>query len=119
MLMPIANIARVRDSGRVRSARNAVTGPETAPRPWTTRATTSAAARLRAAPSAEPATCRRSPTTIRGLRPMRSDQTPKGICITACVEPVGAHRESGEERRSARQRARVQREDWQKQEQPQ
>ena len=50
MLMPMANIARVRDSGRVRSARKAVTGPDTAPRPCTTRATTSAggAARHRA-----------------------------------------------------------------------
>ncbi len=87
MLMPMANIARVRDSGRVRSARNAVTGPDTAPRPCTTRAATSAAAVPATAPSAEPATCRSSPTTMSGLRPTRSDQTPKGICITACVSP--------------------------------
>ena len=34
-------------------------------------------------------------------------------------EPVSAHGEAGEERRPARQRARVKREHWQKQEQPQ
>ncbi len=87
MLMPITNIARVRDSRRVRSARNAVTGPETAPSPCTTRAATSATAVPASAPIAEPAMCRRSPTTISGLRPTRSDQAPKGICITAWVNP--------------------------------
>ena len=87
MLMPIANIARVRDSGRVRSARRAMTGPETAPSPCTMRAKTSDHALAATAPSADPATCRTSPTTMSGLRPIRSDQAPKGICMMACVSP--------------------------------
>ena len=113
MLMPIANIARVRDSGRVRSARKAVTGPDTAPRPCTTRAATSAAAAARHGAQRGTGDVQEESDDDQRLAADAIGPGAERNLHHRLREPVSAHREAGEERRSARQRARVQREHWQ------
>ena len=111
IVMPIAAIARERTESRVRSAASASTAAEMAPAPWTTRPTmvqpivgAHAAMKL---PSAK----MRSPATMTGLRPQRSDAQPKGTCKQRLREPVGpecdAHQRVVE---AARERLRIQRE---------
>ncbi len=87
IVMPIAAIARVRTSWRVRSAVSAITAAEIAPAPCIDRPAivhqmfgAHAATKLPNAKSSRP-------TTIVGLRPKRSEAQPKGICRIACVRP--------------------------------
>ena len=87
MLMPTTAIARVRTSGRVRSASSAVTAADIAPAPCSARATASPRTLSDSAPASDPMANRMSPTAITGLRPKRSDQRPNGICSMACVMP--------------------------------
>ena len=87
MLAPITAMARVRTSGRVRSASSADTAAETAPAPCTQRAMASMVTVCASAPISDPAANSASPTAMTGLRPKRSDQRPNGICSSACVRP--------------------------------
>ena len=87
IVMPIAAIARVRTTSRVRSARSAITAAEMAPAPCTVRPTmvqkivgAQAAMKL---PSAKTT----SPATMTGFRPQRSEAQPNGTCNIACVRP--------------------------------
>jgi hypothetical protein len=69
MLMPITAMARVRTSVRVRSASSALTDADTAPAPWTPRATASTTRLCANMPSTEPAAKNSKPSVIKGLRP--------------------------------------------------
>ncbi len=87
IVMPMAAMARVRTSSRVRSAVSAITAAEIAPAPCTVRPTivhrivgAHAAMKL---PSANTT----SPATMTGLRPHRSEAQPKGTCRIAWVRP--------------------------------
>ena len=69
MLMPMTAIERVRTSSRVRSASRAVTAAETAPAPWTPRATASSTTESASMPMTDPAAKNSRPSAIKGLRP--------------------------------------------------
>ena len=87
MVMPIAAIARVRTSSRVRSAASAITAAEIAPAPCTVRPTIVHAIVGAHAAMKLPIAKMTSPVAITGLRPQRSEAQPNGICSTACVSP--------------------------------
>jgi hypothetical protein len=69
MLMPMNAMARVRTSVRVRSATSAVTEADTAPDPWTTRASVSSARLWAIEPITDPTANSPKPKVISGLRP--------------------------------------------------
>ena len=73
----------VRDCGRVRSASKAVTAAEMAPAPCKARPMITVVMLSACAASRLPATKISKPATITGLRPIRSDAMPKGICSSA------------------------------------
>jgi len=87
MLMPTSAIALVRTSSRVRSASSAVTAADTAPAPCSARPATSICTLPASAAMALPSANTTRPATITFLRPMRSEASPSGTCITACVSP--------------------------------
>ena len=87
MLMPTSAMPLVRTSSRVWSASSAVTAADTAPAPWMARPMMSICTLPASAATALPRANTSSPTTMTFLRPTRSDASPSGICITACVRP--------------------------------
>ncbi len=87
IVMPIMAMAFVRCDSRVRSASNAITTPATAPLPCRARPSTTSQMSVARAASALPTANSSRPATITGLRPIRSDAMPKGICRSAWVRP--------------------------------
>jgi len=87
MLMPTNAMPLVRTSSRVRSVKSAVTAADTAPAPWIARPTTSICTLPASAATTLPSANTISPSTMTFLRPTRSDASPSGTCITACVSP--------------------------------
>ncbi|MNR00389.1 hypothetical protein D3C85_1161600 [compost metagenome] len=86
-LTPMKAMALVRFCSRVRSDRSAMTAAEMAPLPCRARPTiTPQMESLRAAMTLPAANISRPPT-MRGLRPMRSESSPKGIWNRAWVMP--------------------------------
>ena len=87
MLMPTSAMPLVRTSSRVRSASSAVTAADTAPAPWMARPTISICTPPASAATTLPSAKTMRPMTMIFLRPTRSDASPSGTCITACVSP--------------------------------
>ena len=87
MLMPMVAITRVRTSSRDKSAARAMTAAATAPLPC--RARPRITPWMVSAPAATtlPRAKINIPPTMTGLRPMRSESSPKGICNSAWVSP--------------------------------
>ena len=65
----------------------AMATPEMAPAPWIVRPRITAQGASASAQMALPAAKTRSPATITGLRPRRSEAQPNGICRMAWVSP--------------------------------
>ena len=116
--MPITAMARVRTSGRVRSASSAETAADTAPAPCTERATVSAATELRQ--RADQRARREQHEADRDDRLAAETVGPAAErdLQQRLGEAVGAHGEAEQLRRVVRQLARVQRQHGQHQEQP-
>ena len=87
MVMPIVAIALVRCSSRVTSAASAMTAAEIAPLPWIARPMMINHTSFAKAAIALPRANSSRPPKITGLRPMRSESRPKGICSAAWVRP--------------------------------
>ena len=87
MLPPMMAMALVRTPSRVTSAKKAVTAAEMAPAPCNARPTASQVRSGAQAATALPKANTNKPTTMVGLRPKRSEATPKGICSSACARP--------------------------------
>jgi len=87
MVMPTMAIALVRFSSVVRSATSARITEPTAPEPCSTRPKMTPPIEVESAATALPSANRRRPTTIIGLRPNRSDNSPNGICNRPWLSP--------------------------------
>ncbi|MCY1235939.1 hypothetical protein D9M72_485700 [compost metagenome] len=87
MLPPTIAIALVRWRSRVRSAMQAVMAAEIAPMPCSARPAMMPVSVSENAATSPPAMNSSRPATITGLRPMRSDSQPSGICRKACIRP--------------------------------
>ena len=87
MLPPTNAIALVRTSSRVVSAKKAVTAAEIAPAPCSVRPMTSQSRSGAQADTKLPPANSSRPAMMTGLRPHRSDASPKGICRNAWLRP--------------------------------
>ena len=85
--MPISAIALVRLDSRVESATSAMTAAAIAPLPCSARPMMMPVMLSDMAATTLPSAKSTRPPMMTGLRPMRSDSIPKGICSSACVRP--------------------------------
>ena len=87
MVTPTMAIALVRFSSLVRSATSARITEPAAPDPCSSRPRITPSIEVETAATALPIAKSASPVTIKTLRPILSERTPKGICRSAWLRP--------------------------------